>query len=116
MHGDGLGISAQHKFVIFTRKKHAIALLEGHADAIRRKIRSIHRQLPARQYGKTHLTARGIQNGEISDSSKSERDVKLAMLERSAHSFFLADSSKQGLVFPYRIADLTELDGMIDES
>lgn len=65
---------------------------------------------------KCFFSARGIQNGEISDSSKAERDVKLAMLERSAHSFFLADSSKQGLVFPYRIADLTELDGMIDES
>lgn len=65
---------------------------------------------------KCFFSARGIQNGEISDSSKAERDVKLAMLERSAHSYFLADSSKQGLVYPYRIADLSEIDGMIDES
>ena len=64
---------------------------------------------------KCFFSARGICNGEISDSSKAERDVKLTMLERSEHVFFLCDSSKRGLQFPYRIAELSELDAMIDE-
>lgn len=64
---------------------------------------------------KCFFSARGICNGEISDSSKAERDVKLAMLERTEHAFFLCDSSKHGLQFSYRIAELSELDAMIDE-
>lgn len=64
---------------------------------------------------KCFFSARGICNGEISDSSKAERNVKLAMLERSEHAFFLCDSSKRGLQFPYCIAELSELDAMIDE-
>lgn len=64
---------------------------------------------------KCFFSARGIQNGEITDSSKPERDVKIAMLEHSAHRFFLCDSSKEGLTFPYRIACLDEIDRVVDE-
>lgn len=64
---------------------------------------------------KCFFSARGIRNGEISDSSKAERDVKLVMLSRAEQSYFLCDSSKEGLSFPYRIADLSEISGMINE-
>lgn len=65
---------------------------------------------------KCFFSARGVRNGEISDSSKAERDVKLVMLERTERSYFLCDGSKVGLSFSYRIADLSEISGMIDES
>lgn len=55
------------------------------------------------------FSARGAGNGEISDSSKAERDVKLAMLERSKEHYFLCDFSKRELSFPYRIAALSEV-------
>ena len=64
---------------------------------------------------KCFFSARGIRNGEISDSSKAERDVKLVMLSRAEQSYFLCDCSKEGLSFPYRIADLSEISGMINE-
>jgi len=64
---------------------------------------------------KCFFSARGVKNGEITDSSKPERDVKIAMLARSEQRYFLCDSSKEGLTFPYRIAELWEIDQMIDE-
>ncbi len=57
---------------------------------------------------------------EISDSSKGERDVKLAMLERSEKAYFLFDSTKKGKGYPYLISDLSrvipisEEDGMCE--
>jgi len=65
---------------------------------------------------KCFFSARGLCDGEISDSSKEERDVKIAMLERAEQSFFLCDSSKENLRFPYTVAALSERIRRIDES
>ena len=63
---------------------------------------------------KCFMSARGISpDGEISDSSKAERDVKLAMLERCEKKYFLFDSSKYGLHFQYRIAVFSDFDQCI---
>ena len=62
------------------------------------------------------FSARGIKDGEISDSSKGERDVKIAMLERSERSFFLFDRSKEGKRYPFRIADTDEIAGTVGEA
>ena len=61
------------------------------------------------------FSARGYEDGEISDSSKGERDIKRAMIERSAKQYFLCDTSKYGRRFPYRIADGAEMDAIFDE-
>ena len=52
------------------------------------------------------FSARGYEKGEITDSSKGERDVKTVMLERSDRHYFLCDTSKENKTFPYRVADL----------
>ena len=65
---------------------------------------------------KCFFSARGVSDaGEISDSSKPERDVKLAMLARTDKRILLCDSSKLGLGFPYRIADRSDVDRIVDE-
>lgn len=61
------------------------------------------------------FSARGFANDEISDSSKAERDVKIAMLERSAHHYFLCDSSKRDQHYPYTVTKLADVDAVIDE-
>lgn len=62
------------------------------------------------------ISARGVNSdGEITDSSKAERDVKLTMMERSAKRYFLYDSSKDGLSFQYSIGNISEFDGVIKE-
>lgn len=58
------------------------------------------------------FSARGYMNGEIADSSKAERDIKIAMLARSERRYFLCDTSKFGQSYPYRIAE----DGEITET
>ncbi len=65
---------------------------------------------------KCFFSARGLTEGEISDSSKEERDVKIAMLERSEQSYFLCDGSKLGLRFPYTVAELSERVHLIGEN
>ena len=65
---------------------------------------------------KCFFSARGVRDGEISDSSKGERDVKLVMLERSEQAYFLWDSSKEGKGYPYRIADLSDVISLGEES
>lgn len=83
----------------------SLALVGSDAESFVRKIRA-------------HVcvfSARGVANGEISDSSKAERDLKIAMLERAERSIFLCDSSKQGKSFPYIVAALSEIDHRIDE-
>ena len=62
------------------------------------------------------FSARGIADGEISDSSKGERDVKIAMLERSERSFFLCDRSKEGKRYPFRITDTDAIAGTVGEA
>ena len=61
------------------------------------------------------FSARGYREGELSDSSKAERDVKLAMLGRADVRVCLCDRSKNGLSFPYRIAHADDLDEVITE-
>jgi DeoR/GlpR family transcriptional regulator of sugar metabolism len=62
------------------------------------------------------FSARGVANGQVTDSSKGERDIKRAMLDHAARSIFLHDSSKQGQTHPYVVAALSEVDARIDES
>ena len=64
---------------------------------------------------KFFFSARGICNNIITDSSKSECDIKIAMMECSQHSYFCADSKKLGKSSPYVITDSSMLDGIIDE-
>lgn len=58
------------------------------------------------------FSARGVAAGEITDSSKGERDVKVAMLERAERRVLLYDSSKEGKQYPYvigRVAEMTDV-------
>lgn len=61
------------------------------------------------------FSARGICDGDISDSSKAERDIKIAMLNTSSHHYFLCDTSKHNLRFTYKITDMEQIDAIIDE-
>lgn len=65
---------------------------------------------------KFFFSARGYANGVISDSSKSERDIKIAMLEQSQKSYFLYDRSKLDQVYPFCIAKDTDITELIDET
>lgn len=65
---------------------------------------------------KAFFSARGYANGIASDSSKTERDIKIAMLEQSQQSFFLFDRSKIGQEFPFCIARDDQIDFAIDEA
>lgn len=60
------------------------------------------------------FSARGV-SAFASDSSKAERDCKIAMLENACRRYLLADRSKLGKEYPFRVADVRELDGIIDE-
>jgi DeoR/GlpR family transcriptional regulator of sugar metabolism len=62
------------------------------------------------------FSARGLAQNEATDSSKAERDIKIAMLERARHHFFLCDSSKYGQQYAFRIGDAELFDEIIDES
>ena len=62
------------------------------------------------------FSARGLCDGEITDSSKAERDLKLAMLKNAARSIFLCDSSKVGARYPYVVGTLAQVDAFVDES
>ena len=61
------------------------------------------------------FSARGICDKQIFDSSKSERDMKIAMLEQSKKHYFLCDTSKHQQQFPYLITDLSNIDEIIEE-
>jgi DeoR/GlpR family transcriptional regulator of sugar metabolism len=65
---------------------------------------------------KFFFSARGYANGVISDSSKSERDIKITMLEQSQKSYFLYDRSKLDQVYPFCIAKDTDVTELIDET
>ena len=62
------------------------------------------------------FSARGVQNGVITDSSKAERDLKIAMLQNAERSIFLCDSSKVGNSYPYVIANAADVTCSVDES
>ncbi len=57
------------------------------------------------------FSARGYANGTVTDSSKEERDIKIAMLAHSSRHIFLCDSTKFGTTYPYVVTD----DGAIDQ-
>ena len=64
---------------------------------------------------KCFFSARGYNEGFISDTSRSERDVKIAMIEHSEKCYFLCDTTKQGTKYPYVIAKTNSVDAIIDE-
>jgi len=64
---------------------------------------------------KCFFSARGTRDGEASDSSKAERDIKIAMIQQSRQSFFLCDSSKDGFSYPYTVP-LTPRTEIINEN
>lgn len=61
------------------------------------------------------FSARGYCEGKIYDSSKEERDIKIAMLENSARHYFLCDSTKFDHSYPYLISDQKSLDSVISD-
>ena len=61
------------------------------------------------------FSARGIYDKQIFDSSKGERDMKIAMLAQSQKHYFLCDTSKQQQRFPYLITDISNIDEIIEE-
>ncbi len=61
------------------------------------------------------FSARGIADGEISDSSKHECDLKIAMLERAERSVFLYDNSKRDKRYPFVVTNAEELFAVIGE-
>ena len=65
---------------------------------------------------KCFCSGRGVNELYISDSSKAERDVKLAMLANAQKRYFLCDSSKLGTQYPYIIAERRQIDALLDES
>ncbi|MBO5221105.1 MAG: DeoR/GlpR transcriptional regulator [Clostridia bacterium] len=71
----------------------SVALVGSDAEAFVRGIRA----------HKCFFSARGVRDDEAFDSSKPERDIKIAMLERSERGYFLCDSSKIGQSYPYCI-------------
>lgn len=65
---------------------------------------------------KFFFSARGYAHGVISDSSKAERDIKIAMLEQSQKSYFLFDHSKLNQEYPFCIAKDSDITELIDET
>lgn len=61
------------------------------------------------------FSARGVANGQVTDSSKGERDLKIAMLESSGRSVLLYDRSKEGKLYPYRVTDLAQVGEIVCE-
>ena len=61
------------------------------------------------------FSARGYCDGVMLDSSKEERDIKIAMLEHSAESYFLCDTSKLGCTYPYAVTDEHGVTAVITE-
>ena len=61
------------------------------------------------------FSARGVFRGGIYDSSKEERDIKIAMLEHSRKHYFLCDSAKFDNAYPYLITHQELLEETITE-
>ena len=61
------------------------------------------------------FSARGMDDGFIYDSSKEERDLKIAMHKRAESSYFLCDTSKMGSKHPYIICDIGSVEKIISE-
>ena len=52
-------------------------------------------------------------NGDITDFSESETELRLAMLERARKRYFLCDNSKVGKTFLFSVCNINKLDGVI---
>lgn len=61
------------------------------------------------------FSARGYANGTVTDSSKEERDIKIAMLAHSAKHYFLCDASKLGHTYPYVVTHENGIDQLLSE-
>ena len=61
------------------------------------------------------FSARGFADGVVTDSSKGERDIKIAMLEHSARRYFLCDTTKIGRTYPYIVASEDTIDQILSE-
>lgn len=83
----------------------SIALVGSEAE---RFVRGIHADL-------FFFSARGICKGQIFDSSKNERDIKIAMLSHSTRHYFLCDSTKLEKTYPYVITDEDSVDSIITD-
>lgn len=62
------------------------------------------------------FSARGICNNIATDSSKGERDIKIAMIENSKNAYLLCDSGKQGKKYPYIVTNAGRISMLIDEN
>lgn len=56
------------------------------------------------------ISCLGYDGEYVYDSSKGERDIKIAMLQNAAKTYLLADASKVGKYFPYKICRLNEIE------
>ncbi len=65
---------------------------------------------------KCFFSARGWDEHVISDSSKAECDVRIAMLEHSSEHFLLCDTTKWHKIYPYIIAKTPNMTAVIDEN
>ena len=61
------------------------------------------------------FSARSMADGFIYDSSKEERDLKIAMMQNSEKTYFLCDTSKIGSKHPYVIAEVEKIEQVISE-
>lgn len=59
------------------------------------------------------FSSRGVDGEVITDSSKSERDVKRAMLECAKRKVYLCDKHKEGHTYPYVISELKKVNYII---
>lgn len=62
------------------------------------------------------ISSCGYSDNACYDISKRERDLKIVMLQNSKKRYYLADSSKKGLEYPFIIADFNDIDMVIDEN
>lgn len=64
---------------------------------------------------KLFFSSRGMTENIVTDSSKMERDIKIAMLQQARQSFLLNDQSKLNQEYPFCIARTNEIDVILDE-
>lgn len=61
----------------------------------------------------TFFSSRGVDDFVITDSSKSERDVKRAMIECAKKKVYLCDKHKEGKTYSYVVSELKNIDYII---
>ena len=84
----------------------SIAFAGNHAEQFVRGIRA----------NWVFFSSRGYDGDVITDSSKSERDVKRAMLECAKRKVYLCDKHKEGKTYSYVISDVLNVDYIIRAS